>query len=260
MVSCFSIFYLTSKILLFLLSPLVWVVLLFLAGILFRRNKRSKFICLTGIIILLLFSNSLFFRWVISTWEKPLQPAESVTTGSEAIVVLGGMASFEDANKRVVFSSSGDRLMQSLDLYSKGKAKRIVISGGSGNLTGGQKPESEFVKEFLIRLGYSDSLVYAENQSINTAQNAEFTAALFNRHKWPKNIILVTSAFHLYRASQCFEKWGFHVVGYGTDPLMPVVPISTSEAIIPNADTLSKWNLLIKEWVGILAYKLMGFI
>jgi uncharacterized SAM-binding protein YcdF (DUF218 family) len=189
-----------------------------------------------------------------------LQPAESVTPGAEAIVVLGGMASFDETNKRLVFSSSGDRLMQALDLYSKGKAGKIVISGGAGNLTGKQRPESDFVKEYLVRLGYSDSLVFAENLSVNTAQNAEFTAALFNRHNWSKNIILVTSAFHLCRASLCFEKWGFHVVGYGTDPLTPFEPISPSEAIIPNADNLSRWNLLIKEWVGILTYKIMGYI
>jgi uncharacterized SAM-binding protein YcdF (DUF218 family) len=260
MLYCFSLFYAASKILLFFLSPLVWAFLLLFLGIFFPGIRWFKKFVLTGLIILYIFSNSLLLHFVVSAWEKPLQRFDSVTPGSEAIVVLGGMAALEKGSQRVVFSSSGDRLIQALELFSEGKAKRIVISGGAGNLLGEQKPESELVKEYLKRIGYADSLLFAETQSKNTAQNAEYTAILFSRNNWPKNIVLVTSAFHLYRATLCFEKQGFQVTGYGTDPLMPTERISVADALLPNADALSRWNLLIKEWVGILTYQLMGYI
>lgn len=257
---CFSLFYAASKILLFFLSPLVWAFLLLFLGIFFPGIRWSKKCILPGFLILYLFSNSLLLHLAVSAWEKPLQRVDSVTPGSEAIVVPGGMAALEKGSQRVVFSSSGDRLIQALELFSEGKAKRLVISGGGGNLAGEQRPESELVREYLRGIGYADSLVFAETKSKNTAQNAEFTADLFSRNNWPKNIILVTSAFHLYRAKMCFEKHGFQVYGYGTDPLMPTERISMADVLIPNPDALARWNLLIKEWVGILTYQLMGYI
>jgi len=50
-------------------------------------------------------------------------------------IVLGGMSRVDERQERADFNFSGDRLFQTLELYHKGRVKKLFISGGSGSIS-----------------------------------------------------------------------------------------------------------------------------
>lgn len=46
-------------------------------------------------------------------------------------IVLGGMSRIDERQNKADFNFSGDRLFQTLELYHKGRVKKLFITGGS---------------------------------------------------------------------------------------------------------------------------------
>lgn len=253
-------FHFISKILLVFLSPLVWSVVFIGLGIILPTRQWSKKIILAGLILLLVMSNPILFKGIAYLWEPALQRQETMPNDVEAIVILGGMAVWEETSKHVVFTQANDRLMQALELFQHQKTPRLVITGGSGTPFQELKSEAIILRDYLIRQGFSSDQVFAESEAKNTYQNAVLTARLFEQHHWNKRIILITSAFHIKRAVKCFEKQGFQTISYPAHPLNEIKPLTPADFLVPDAQTLKNWDYLIKEWIGLITYRLMGYI
>ena len=102
------------------------------------------------------------------------------------------------------------------------------------------------------------SRVILENRSRNTHENAAFTAALV--HPKPgERWLLVTSAWHMPRAVGCFRQAGFTVeafpVDYRTKGWSDVLHFHGFAS-----DGLLQLDLAVKEWIGLVAYRLAGYI
>jgi uncharacterized SAM-binding protein YcdF (DUF218 family) len=175
---------------------------------------------------------------------------------ADVVVALGGMASQQPSTGRIRFNGSADRLFQSLELYRKGYVKKIVIAGGNPLITRKERPESSFLKEYLVLLGIPEADLFTEEKSRNTRENAQNTAALFDRMGWEKRIILVTSAFHSRRATLAFRQAGFTVTSYDADPTKSIRPVNLKEILLPDPGTFGGWQMLIKEWAGMVIYHL----
>jgi len=220
-------------------------------------KKRLK---ISALVILLVFTNPLMFRQVLSTWESDLTPMTDMKNKAEIAVVLGGMAAYHELSERIKFHGRVDRLLQGIALYKQGIVGDLVISGGNPNIFRKERPESEYLKEYLLLLGIPKQDVFIENKSKNTHQNAICTSDLFAEMGWEKKIILVTSSMHSKRARLCFEKAGFTVTSFDADPTKSVKPITLKEVFIPDIGVINGWKALFREWFGIFAYKLRGFI
>jgi hypothetical protein len=61
------------------------------------------------------------------------------------------------------------------------------------------------------------------------------------------------------RSKACFEKIEMPIDCFPTDYYGSEFYWSPTTTILPNTSALHKWNILIKEWVGIIAYKLSGY-
>lgn len=240
------------------LSPFVWILILFVVS-LFLKNPvwKRRFLWAAGILFLL-FSNPLLHRLALSAWEGNLVSASSVAGKAGVVVVPGGMASLQESTGRIRFNGSADRLFQALELYKKGAVKKIVISGGNPYLTRKERPEADFLKEYLLLLGIPADDLFTETASRNTRENAVNTAALFDRNGWEKRIILVTSAFHSRRALLAFKQAGFTVTSYDADPTKSIRPVNLKEILLPDPGKFGGWQMLIKEWVGMAVYRLRG--
>jgi len=253
-------FHILSKILEIFINPFIWILLLLLATWLFRSKKWKKRFKFAALIILLVFTNPLLHRMAIQQWEHNLQKTEVAEGKAEIAVVLGGMAAFHEPSGRVRFNGASDRLWQAVALYKEGYVSKIFIAGGSPKIILKEKPESEFIRDYLLLLSIPENDIFIENRSKNTYQNALYTGELFEKMNWEKNIVLVTSAFHMTRAKACFKKQGFEVFEYSADPLKSVSKITPKEIFIPDIGTMGKWSMLFKEWIGIVAYKIKGYI
>ena len=69
------------------------------------------------------------------------------------------------------------------------------------------------VKRFLVDLGIPAKKIITENKSRDTFENAEFTHDICTRKGYERPI-LVTSAYHLKRATMAFKRIGLKVLPF----------------------------------------------
>ncbi len=245
-------YYFRTKVVLFLLSPWLWSCLLLVIAILYNRYRKKLIILAT--FILLFFSNKFLYQVSVRGWENQFQ---STTNQSKYYgVTLGGMAHWDCYNKCICFNNASERYETIVDLYNNKTIEKIVFSGGGPKSV---KSEAQALKEYAEEQGIADSCVFAEGKSLNTHENARFTAQLFDQYNFNKDIILVTSAFHMARAKASFEKEGFSVVPVATHRIQLEPLNQTSDYLLPDINVMKQWKLILKEWLGIAVYKVLGY-
>jgi uncharacterized SAM-binding protein YcdF (DUF218 family) len=267
--------FILSKLITFLLSPFNLAVLLIAMAVILRwfisrrRTGRwevflpvplSRRLLIVAAALLLVFSNPVLLRWTVMAWETEPMPLPLNDSLVKKVVVLGGMSSEHPASGRVRFGSSGDRLMQTLLLVQNNPVEHLVISGGSAAILTDERGEAAFLQEFLLAMGMDRDRIVVDSLSRNTYENAVNIRQIFDERGWAKEIVLVTSAWHLPRSQLVFEKQGFKILAIGADPLYPFSPTVPSDYFIPSSSVLSTWELLLKEWVGIGVYWTRGYL
>jgi uncharacterized SAM-binding protein YcdF (DUF218 family) len=235
------------------------VLLLILVGVLVKKKWRMR-LWVPAFIMLVVFSNGAFFNVVSRAWEVTIVEAQSLDEEFHTAVVLGGMASENMYNGLPRFAQSSDRLWHGLWLLNKGYVDTLIISGGLGNLFDKQKPEGELLKTYLSDVGLMQERILIESLSRNTYENALNSKKLFDREGLQKEIVLVTSAFHMRRARACFIKQGFDVEAFSADPLASIRPLHWKDYFVPSAEILSQWGIVFKEWMGMIMYKMNGYL
>jgi uncharacterized SAM-binding protein YcdF (DUF218 family) len=254
-----SLFFIISKILDFLIEPLVWLIVLLVVSLLSKNPKRKRRFLLTAIVLLVVFSNSFLLDEAMRAWETPATKISALTGTYDAGIVLSGMVTYDNSFDRIQFNRRNDRLMQAISLYKMKKIKKIVFSGGSGSLVYTYLKESEMVKKFLVEIGIPAEDIIIENKSNNTRENAIFTKDIL-QHEFPNGkFLLFTSAFHMRRAVACFKKAGIEVTPYSTDRYSGPRKYYPDHLLVPNAGTLFDWNSLLHEIIGYGIYKIMGY-
>jgi uncharacterized SAM-binding protein YcdF (DUF218 family) len=252
-------FFLFSKLLFFLLTPIFWVFSLLCIALFSKQVTRKKKFVVISILLLYLFSNKFLFNEVERKWDIPLTKLENVGNYDYA-VVLGGFSSFDTTYAKVKFSEASDRMWQGLQLYYQKKVRKILISGGSGSVLHQDETEADKVKAFLLSINVPDSDIIMEMTSRNTHENAVFTQAWLKKHDPGARCLLVTSAAHMRRAMGCYKKEGINVTPYSSHQISDMRKFDYDILILPQAITLDYWNSLIKEWVGYVAYKVVGYL
>ena len=238
--------------------PMTWIVLTLLLS--FFLKKWAKKLRITSIALLFIFGNSFLLHEVSLLWESPITLDVDLKE-YETAVVLGGYTYYSIPNERLTFRESSDRLFQAVRLLEQGKVKRLIISGGSGYVLDPELKEAEFIQTFLKELNIPHEQVLIEAESRNTHENALNTNALLQSEGLDKQtILLVTSAFHMRRSKACFENQGMDVVVFATDPTIGTRIFTIDHLVIPSANSLAYWNVLIHEWVGYLSYWVAGYV
>ncbi|MDR7131029.1 uncharacterized SAM-binding protein YcdF (DUF218 family) [Algoriphagus sp. 4150] len=104
--------------------------------------------------------------------------------------------------------------------------------------------------------------IMIEDQSKNTYENSLFTKT-FLKEKGidiDQEFILITSAFHMKRAQACFDKVGLATESFPTDYYSHDTKYDIPTLLFPDPYSIFIWHKLSKEWIGILVYKLVGYI
>ncbi len=196
-------------------------------------------------------------RW----WEVPVMQVKDLERTYELGVVLGGnMVTYDAVNDRRTYRNNIDRLLQSIELYKQGVIKRILVSGGAGNLVYPDMLESVFIRDFLLQIGIDSSHVLIDSLSDNTRQNAAYSAEILKEQFPGEKHLLITSAIHMKRAAACFEKAGLEVDHYCTNKYAGPRRYNFEFLFIPDPINFVLWDLLIHEVVGYLVYAIMGYL
>jgi uncharacterized SAM-binding protein YcdF (DUF218 family) len=246
-------FFILSKILDFLLTPICWLFIL-LGLAYFSRFSKRFIVSVVGLLLLL--SNGWFVNQCYLAYESPQVPVKQ--TYQWCIVLGGGMMR---AGYGYRTGETADRFIQPLLLYKQGKIKRILITGGNVNIKGlkiDATQESKKVKEVLISMGVDEIDIYLEEKARNTHENAVNTKKMLQPY-FGEKMLLVTSAMHMPRAKACYEKEGFKIDVYPADIKKKDTYTGILDKIIPEERNLTKIAELIREVAGFVIYKIVGF-
>jgi uncharacterized SAM-binding protein YcdF (DUF218 family) len=240
-------YFIFSKLLLFLILPFYWVLALLVAALISKDKKRKQRLLIGAVVVLYLFTIPYPLAWFAKAWDMRSYPPQNAGPYS-CVIVLGG---FSSADKTIGghFNASADRFIQAVKLLNTKKATHILISGGNGNLAPGQFREAAWVKAQLKDFNIPDSVILVENNSKNTVENAKFSKGLLAKAHLSPPYLLVTSAFHMRRSAMIFKKAGMLVAPYPSNFIVGEAGFFPGN-FIPNAEVLAGWGYYTKEVVG----------
>jgi uncharacterized SAM-binding protein YcdF (DUF218 family) len=254
-------FFVLSKILFILIKPICWIIGLLIAAYLVKNQRRSKSIIAFTLTLSLLLTNKGLFNTVIRAWETRTASAEAISEPFDIGILLGGYSNLNllTGDQRYNLNERGNRLLNTLDLYHAGKIKKILLSGGTGSLKQDNPKEAERLFRFLQQIGIPDSAIIVEAASRNTYENALFSKRIVETQFPGSSCLLITSAWHMPRSIRCFQKVGLTVTPFSVDFLSEKNQHPIDMWLIPDKMGFYKWEILIKEWIGMLAYRLKGY-
>ncbi|MDR2036381.1 MAG: YdcF family protein [Bacteroidales bacterium] len=250
-------FFFLSKTIGLLTKPFSWLVILMILAVFLRKPKWKRICLITSLLVLLVFSNPWFLNFSLSKWEPKPIDIDQLDGIYDIGIVLGGFARYLPEYQKTQLNDAGDRIWQAIYLYKKGKIKKILISGGGIKDT---KSEAEATRESLILFGIPDSVILFETASRNTFENLNNSAEIIRSVQPDARCLVITSAIHIPRAMGCAKKVGLPVDAFPAEHLTRHDKRIWAEWITPRPEILKDWDRLINEWVGILAYKIRGYL
>jgi uncharacterized SAM-binding protein YcdF (DUF218 family) len=114
-----------------------------------------------------------------------------------------------------------------------------------------KKTEGEVLKEYAISNSIPSEKIFVTKDVENTADESVAVKELISPSK---RIILVTSAYHMYRAKRLFEKQGFILIPYKVDYKTAGESAITVMDFLPSAVKLGMTETGIREIIGRLFY------
>lgn len=254
-------FFILSKTLNYLTMPLVIICVLFLLSWILKSKKYKGFLFKIGLGLLLLFSNDFITNEVIRLWELPATPFQEIKKEYAIGILLTGVTKGNMMpNDRVYFQRGADRVTHTLQLYRLGIIKKILISGGSGSLTERQAQEADEIAAALSLMGVPNHDLIIENESRNTHESAVAVKKMLKDSISSTECLLITSAFHMRRSRACFAKVDWPCDTFTTDFLIHERKFTPDVLFIPRVESLLIWHIMVREWIGMVAYKLNGYI
>lgn len=169
--------------------------------------------------------------WLEQAYLPPAEPAGDV------IIMLGGGAMPDSPDVDGVgalCASPANRLLTAVRLQRK-LGVPILLSGGQVYEDTGA--EAKIARRMLIDLGVPEEQILVETRSVNTTQNARYSAEIL-RAQGLTQPILVTSAFHMKRAVLNFKKQGIDVVPYPADYQVTHHPVFHYTKLRPQTEAL----------------------
>ncbi len=258
-----------SKFLPLLIYPLGVIFLLIILALLTRNKPKWQAVCLGLALILLLLSSN---RWVALSLTKSLEwrylPPDDIPQADVIVVLAGGTQAAQYPRQTPEINGAGDRLIYAAQLYHQGTSSLLLLTGGRIDwLSPGPSPTEEMA-DILEMLGVPRDAMIFESTSRNTYENATHTRVILEQMD-VNRVILVTSADHMPRSVALFEHQGIDVIPAPTDftvtennweQLFHGSVGSQLLNLIPNSENLSLTTGALKEYLGIIIYRLRGWL
>ncbi len=238
------------KILPLFVLPIMLFIIVILIGII--KNKKKLIYIAVGVLYIIstpIFSNNFFKLVEGNEYRKPIITIDS----ADAIVVLSGMLEINEVgDSTYVEWGDPDRFFGGLALFKAGKAQKLIFTGGKMPWDKAKKTEGgEVLKEYAISNGIPSGNILLTNDVENTADEAVAVKELISPSR---KIILVTSAYHIYRAKRLFEKQGFIVSPYKVDYKVNRNNEIIAMDFLPDSESLKLTEAGIRELIGRIYY------
>lgn len=142
--------------------------------------------------------------WIITVLAVVIWGARDMARPADAIVVLGA-AQYAGRPSPVLKA----RLDHALDLWKRGLAKRLVLTGGKG--TGDTISEADVGRRYALKAGVADSAILLENEGRTTNDSFAAVAQIMAEEQLER-AILVSDPFHMLRLQIVARRFGVESV------------------------------------------------
>ncbi len=173
--------------------------------------------------------------------------------------ILAGNWTDADGDVLIVLGADGEpdglvgqysywRCVYAVRAWREGHFQRVVLSGGP--IEGSAFTIASTMRDFLVSSGVPKEVIYLEDRSHSTRENALFTKELIAG--WPGKKVLLTSDQHMFRAGRVFRKVG-----------LDVTPRPVPDTLKGSRTWLARWThtwALGKESVKIVYYAARGWM
>lgn len=265
-----NMFIFLSKLLPLFVYPVGLASILVLLGLIFiRKPKVARVFILLSLLVLFLSGN----RWLSYSLARTLEwrylPTASSVSAPAIVVLGGGTESNLPPRQAVEVNSAGDRMIHAADLYHTGAAPLLILSGGNVEWMDSlaNSPAAD-MRQILEKLDVPDSAMVLQTKSQNTHEDAVYSSEIL-REKGISRIILVTSAMHMPRSVALFEKLGIEVIPSPIDftitedgwnrTFSPNLETFLTN-ILPNSSAIGLTTTAMKEYIGLITYRLQGWL
>ena len=191
-------------------------------------------------------------------WLEGAPPApEALRPHYDVAIVLTGVV-HRHRQGHIEFNEHVERILEGISLVKRGVADKLLIVGRSGDLFERSWSEARELRTFALEFGLRDEQVLVEERSRNTYENAVKAAEIIRAGQY-RDLVLITSALHMYRAAAAFHKQGLFPALYPVDFQSSRGKVRLSD-LFPSAGTLTTTTDVIHELVGVVMYRLQGYI
>lgn len=156
------------------------------------------------------------------------QPVENAT-----VVVLGCKVNGDRPSL-----SLEERLVEAYEYLSENPKATCIVTGGKGddeNIS-----EAECMYRWLVEKGIEGSRIYKEERATSTKENIVYAKEIILEYNLNKDIVIVTSDYHTYRAGITAEEIG---LTYGSSPSRTSLGIFPSFYIRELYAIIAAWTL-----------------
>ena len=249
-----------------LLQPIGILWLIHLVGAIWmaRRRKWGEMIfCATIAAAILLIGSTRLPTRLLASLERPYANQNLTNLPHcDAVVMLGGTLTASSGDVLGFdLGEAADRIITAVEVFSQKKADTLVLGGGWGKSPDGSTwSEGDVLMPWLAKQGVTGTNYLRLRNCANTHEEAIEVAALAKERRWQR-IVLVTSGYHMKRASGLFAKVSV--------PFEPVacdfIGLSSLEnekrfRLFPELGKFHHLELFLHEWIGWHYYRLRGWV
>jgi uncharacterized SAM-binding protein YcdF (DUF218 family) len=179
--------------------------------------------------------------------------------GADGVVVLGGGVTTASVGGEVAGMPTGSSLMRALEgarVFKLIGARLLIVSGGIPHPERQFQPESEVLREVLIKVGVAPEAVLEESSSKNTRDQAMLIGPMLKAHNIQR-FVLVTSPTHMRRSLGLFRAVGF-------DPVPSMSPLRSDGVprrpwLLPDYDSFAISDQAVYDYGASVYYWARGW-
>lgn len=230
-----------------------------------KKQRLARRLVLGALLLIFLGGNRWISMSLVRSLEQRYLPQKSYPTADVAVVLGGGTDTQQYPRSTVEVNGAGDRVIFGLKLYKDGITPKLLVTGGNADWQGEYASSpAEDMASLLMLMGVPEADLILEPDSLNTFEDAQFSAKIIQDQGF-KKVILVTSALHMPRSVKLFQEAGVEVIPAPVDytitdqewqELMQPSLENILINILPTSGNLKSTTSSMKEYIGMVVNRI----
>ena len=172
-----------------------------------ERKKRLKiWLIILATVFLLGILFFIFIQIYVNRSAKNYIRTIDHLVGADAVLILGSRV-YSDGTPSLLLQG---RLDKGLEVYEKGLAPKIIVSGDHGTK---EYNEVRAMKQYLLDKGVPEEDIFMDHAGFETYDSMYRAKKIFGA----KKVVIVSQKYHLYRSLYIAKKMGLDAYGVSSD-------------------------------------------